>query len=191
MSRIESIGPAVPRRAFLAGLATAATTAVPGFAATPALLTGAGNFRALSMVNSRTAERLSCVYWVEGTYVPEALGAFDYILRDWREDEVKPIDPKTLDIMAATHNLLECSEPFEIVSGYRSPKTNAMLRRRSRGVAKNSYHLKGMAVDLTLRTRGVRQVAAAATSLGAGGVGRYTGSHFTHVDSGPPRDWGR
>ena len=113
------------------------------------------------------------------------------ILRDWREEKVMRIDPRTIDIMAATHNLLDCTEPFEIVSGYRSRKTNAMLRRRSRGVARNSYHTKGMAVDLAMKTRSVRQIAGAALSLKAGGVGRYSRAKFTHLDSGPLRDWGR
>lgn len=163
----------------------------PAFGATPAILRGAGDFRALSVINSHTSERLNCVYWIEGRYVPEALEAFNYILRDWREDLVKPIDPRTLDIMAATHRLLESSEPFHIISGYRCPKTNAMLASRSHAVASNSYHIKGMAVDLSIDNRTVWQVANAAKSLGGGGVGMYSRSNFTHVDCGPVRDWGR
>lgn len=175
------------RRTFLCGIAGAACTAL----AVPSIAKAAGNFRALSLVNHRTAEKLNSVYWVDGEYIPEALEAFNYILRDWRQDAAIKMDPKVIDIMAATHNLLECDEPFEVVSGYRSPKTNAMLRSKSRGVARNSYHTKGMAIDLTLNTRSVRQISSAALSLGAGGVGRYSRSKFTHVDSGPRRDWGR
>ena len=176
----------------LAGLITAGTFATTSsFAASPAILRGAGNFRALSLVNNRTAESLNCAYWIDGRYVPEALEAFNYILRDWREEKVIAIDRRTIEIMAATHRLLDCSEPFEVVSGYRSPKTNAMLRRRSRGVARNSYHTRGMAVDITLKSRSVRQIAGAAMSLKAGGVGRYSRAKFAHVDSGPLRDWGR
>ena len=89
------------------------------------------------------------------------------------------------------HRLLGCSEPFHIVSGYRSPKTNRMLMRQSRGVARNSYHLKGMAADIQLATRSVDQICSAALSLHAGGVGRYSRSEFVHVDSGPVRGWGR
>ena len=178
------------RRRFLAGVAGTATIASANVAM-PAVLKGAGEFRALSLVNNRTAEKLKTVYWVEGQYIPEALEAFNYILRDWREDAVTRIDPRTIDIMAATHNLLECSEPFEVVSGYRTARTNAMLRRRSRGVARNSYHTRGMAVDLALKTRSTSQIAGAALSLNAGGVGRYSRSEFTHVDCGPVRDWGR
>ena len=162
-----------------------------GLLASPALARGAGNFRALSLVNHRTAEKLNSVYWVDGHYIPEALEAFNYILRDWREDEMIRIDPKVIDVMAATHNLLNTSEPFQVVSGYRSPKTNAALRRKSRGVARNSYHTRGMAIDLTLDHRTAREIAAAAKSLSAGGVGTYSRSKFTHVDSGPVRDWGR
>ena len=191
MGMNESTAPAISRRAFLGSAAGGIAIASPAFAAAPAILRNAGNFRALSLVNGHTAERLNCVYWIEGEYVPEALEAFNYILRDWRENLIVSIDRQTIDIMAATHGLLDCSEPFEVVSGYRSPKTNAMLRGSSRGVAKNSYHVKGMAADITCRTRAVGQVASAARSLGAGGVGRYSRSSFTHVDSGPVRDWGR
>ena len=123
----------ISRRMFLGGAACGIAAASPALAAAPAILKKAGDFRGLSLVNSHTAERLNCVYWIEGEYVPEALEAFNYILRDWREDLVKPIDPQTIDIMAATHDLLDCSEPFSVVSGYRSPKTNAMLRGNSRG----------------------------------------------------------
>lgn len=191
MSRNESTAPVMSRRALLGGAAAGLVVASPAFAAAPAILRNAGNFRALGLVNGHTAERLNCVYWIDGQYVPEALEAFNYILRDWREELIKPIDPSTIDILAGTHGLLDCSEPFEVVSGYRSPKTNAMLRGNSRGVAKNSYHMKGMAVDIACRSRSVGQVAAAAQALGGGGVGRYSRSAFTHLDSGPVREWGR
>jgi uncharacterized protein YcbK (DUF882 family) len=191
MSSNETTSPVMSRRAFLGGMALGVTVASPALAAAPAILRNAGNFRGLSLVNGHTAERLNCVYWIDGEYVPEALEAFNYILRDWRENLVVPIDPQTIDIMAATHGLLGCSEPFEVVSGYRCPKTNAMLRGSGRGVARNSYHMKGMAVDIGIRSRSVAEVASAAKSLGAGGVGRYSRSAFTHVDSGPVREWGR
>lgn len=191
MSSKETTKPVMTRRAFIGGMAIGLTAASPTFAAAPAILKGAGDYRALNVINAHTDERLNCVYWIEGGYVPEALEAFNYIMRDWRQNAIKPIDPRTLDIMAATHGLLRCSEPIQIISGYRSPKTNAMLRGRGRGVARNSYHLKGMAVDFSLNTRSVREVARAAKSLGAGGVGMYSRSQFTHVDSGPVRDWGR
>ena len=181
----------VSRRDALCGAAAWAVAALSAQTAAPAVLSGRGNFRALSILNNRTGEKLNSVYWVDGNYIPEALEAFNYVLRDWRQNQSISIDPTVIDIMAATHNLLGTDEPFEIVSGYRSPKTNAMLRARSRGVARNSYHTRGMAVDLTLKSRSVRQMSSAAKSLGAGGVGRYSRSQFVHVDSGPVRAWGR
>ena len=192
MSRTDSSG-AQTRRSFLFGgtLSLAAAAASPALSNAPAILSGKGDFRTLALVNNRTGENLDAVYWIEGAYIQEALSHFNYILRDWRAEMVCEIDPSVLDVLAATHRLLETSEPFEIISGYRSHKTNAMLRRRSRGVARNSYHIKGMAVDVTLKSRSSFQVSSAAKSLSAGGVGRYRRSNFTHVDSGPVRSWGR
>lgn len=188
----SAIGTAMTRRTALFGIAaTAAAAASPAFASAPAVQRNLGDFRSLHLVNPRTEESLNTVYWIEGEYIPEALSAIDVIMRDWREDLVHRIDPRTIDILAAAHRLLGCSEPFHIVSGYRSPKTNRMLRRQSRSVARNSYHLKGMAADIQLATRSVDQICSAALSLHAGGVGRYTRSEFVHVDSGPVRDWGR
>jgi uncharacterized protein YcbK (DUF882 family) len=100
------------------------------------------------------------------------------------------IDTRTVDIMAASQTLLETSEPYMLLSGYRSPATNAMLRSRSSGVAKNSLHLKGQAADLRLASRSVGQMARAAAACKAGGVGKYSGSNFVHMDCGPVRSWG-
>jgi uncharacterized protein YcbK (DUF882 family) len=190
VSRIESTKPVMTRRMFIGGMAVGLTVASPAFASAPSILKGAGDFRALNLINSHTSERLNCVYWIDRQYVPEALEAFNYFMRDWRENKIKPIDPRTLDIMAATQCLLDCDEPFHVISGYRTARTNAMLRGRSSKVARNSYHIKAMACDLSLKSRDVFQVAAAAKSLGAGGVGKYTRSQFTHVDCGPVRQWG-
>lgn len=168
-----------------------AAIAAPAFASAPALLSGAGDYRSIALNNSRTGEWVNTVYWVEGEYIPDALEAVNYLLRDWREDETCRMDPRTIDILSAAHHLLDCTEPFQVISGYRTPKTNAMLRGRSKQVAGNSYHIKGMAVDITLKTRSVNQITRAGLSLGAGGVGKYTRSQFVHLDSGPVRKWGR
>jgi uncharacterized protein YcbK (DUF882 family) len=101
------------------------------------------------------------------------------------------IDPRTIDIMAAAHRLMDVSEPYMMLSGYRSPKTNAMLRSQSRGVARNSLHMKGQAADLRLKSRSVGQMAKAAEACASGGVGRYSRSNFVHMDCGPVRAWGR
>lgn len=182
----------ISRRALLGGLtALAANAAVPAFANAPAILSGSGNYRSLALVNDRTGEKVNSVYWVEGEYIPEALEAFNHILRDWRRDKVCRMDPRTIDILSATHSLLDATEPFKVVSGYRTRETNALLRKYSRGVASNSYHIKGMAVDITLASRSVSQITRAGLSLSAGGVGKYSRSQFVHLDSGPVRRWGR
>jgi len=167
-----------------------AAAAAPMVAA-PSIALGAGAYRRLALYSNRLGEKADVVYWVDGVYIPEALAELSYVLRDWREDLTKPYDRRVIDVMSATHRKLGTSEAFEIVSGYRSPRTNAMLRSKSRGVARNSYHVKAMAVDLALESRSVRQIGRAAESLGAGGVGRYSRSDFVHVDCGPVRTWGR
>ncbi|WP_264759718.1 YcbK family protein [Thermohalobaculum sediminis] len=179
------------RRSFLIGAAALSGLCATPIPAAPAVLRGKGDFRSLALVNRRTGEWIKSVYWLEGEYIPEALDAMNHILRDWRQDQATPMDPTVLDILAATHGLLDTSEPFEIISGYRTPDTNQMLRNRSKGVASNSYHMKGMAVDVTLKSRSVRQISGAGQSLKAGGVGKYSRSQFVHLDSGPVRDWGR
>lgn len=179
------------RRAVLGGLISAlAMPAAPALAHAPAVLRRAGEFRSIALSNAHTGEWLDTVYWADGAYVPEALGALNRLLRDWREDEVHRIDPGVIDILAAVRALLDCGEPYLVVSGYRTRKTNAMLRRRYKGVARNSYHCEGMAADIRIKGRSVRQISRAALSLGRGGVGRYTRSNFVHLDSGPVRKWG-
>lgn len=173
----------------LSGLVAAA--AAPAFAKAPAILKGAGDFRRLSLVNDRTGEWINTIYWVEGEYIPEALEGLNYLLRDWRQEKVCRMDPRAIDILAASQKLLDTAEPFEVVSGYRTRQTNALLRKRSRAVASNSYHIKGMAVDIAMKSRSVSQISRAGEALGAGGVGKYSRSQFVHLDSGPVRNWGR
>ncbi|MEM1342875.1 MAG: DUF882 domain-containing protein, partial [Pseudomonadota bacterium] len=130
-------------------------------------------------------------YWVDGDYIRPALDEISFFMRDWRSNSAHPIDPRNVDIMAAAHRLLDTSDPYILLSGYRSPETNAMLRARSSGVARNSLHMQGQAADLRLGSRSVSQMARAAQSFHAGGVGRYSGSNFVHMDCGPVRAWGR
>ncbi len=143
------------------------------------------------MYSGRTGEKMDTIYWIEGEYIPEALKEINYFMRDWRSDQTKSMDARTVDIMAAAHNLLDVHEPYMLLSGYRSPQTNAMLRSRSKGVAKNSLHMKGQAADLRLKSRSVGQMASAASACSAGGVGRYSKSNFVHMDCGVVRSWGR
>lgn len=189
MTDFSSTG--MTRRGVLAAFAAAAVTAAPTFTNAAGFLRGAGDIRRLRMVSPRTGERLDTIYWIEGDYIPEALNEITLFMRDWRTDQTRVIDHRTVDIMTASHSLLDVTEPFTLLSGYRSPKTNAMLRRRSSGVAKNSRHIIGQAADLRLGSRSVDQMYRAALACRGGGVGKYSRSDFVHMDCGPVRTWGR
>lgn len=179
------------RRGLLGAFAATVVTAAPTYTNAAGFLRGGGDIRRIKMYSGRTGERIDMIYWIEGHYIKDAVGEVHHFMRDWRTNDVKAIDLRTVDIMAAAHNLMDTSEPYTLLSGYRSPKTNAMLRARSSGVAKNSLHLKGQAADLRLKSRSVGQMARAAAACKGGGVGRYSGSDFVHMDCGPVRNWGR
>ncbi|AFO87588.1 hypothetical protein PGA2_c15860 [Phaeobacter inhibens 2.10] len=177
------------RRALLGAFAATTLVAAPTFSNAAGFLRGAGDIRRIRMFSGRTGERIDMVYWIDGKYIKDAVKEVNHFMRDWRNDQVKDIDLRTIDIMAASHNLLDVNEPYMMLSGYRSPKTNAMLRSRSRGVAKNSLHMRGQAADLRLSSRSVSQMAKAAQACRAGGVGKYNRSNFVHMDCGVVRSW--
>ncbi len=143
----------------------------------------------VSIVQAHTGERFSGVYRVGNHYLPEAFERLSYVLRDFRTGEVFPMDPHVIDILCMVQQKFDVPSPFKILSGYRSPKTNSRLRRVSTGVAKNSFHMYGQALDINnpqVKTRHVRDVAK---SLRAGGVGYYPKSSFVHIDTGNVRSW--
>ncbi len=179
------------RRALLGAFAATAVVAAPNFTKAAGFLRGGGDIRRIKMYSGRTGESIDTIYWIEGDYIRDAIKEINYFMRDWRTDATHSMDMRTVDIMAAAHNMLDVSEPYMLLSGYRSPQTNAMLRSRSRGVAKNSLHMRGQAADLRLNSRSVHQMARAAAACRAGGVGKYTGSNFVHMDCGVVRSWGR
>ncbi|TDE38287.1 YcbK family protein [Antarcticimicrobium sediminis] len=183
-------GSGISRRFLLGAFAATAVVAAPTYSSAAGFLRGSGDIRKLKMYSGRTGERLDMIYWIDGDYIKDAVKEINHFMRDWRTDQIKSIDLRTLDIMAASHNLLDVSEPYLMLSGYRSPQTNAMLRSRSRGVAKNSLHMKGQAADLRLGSRSVNQIAKAALACHSGGVGRYSRSNFVHMDCGVVRTWG-
>jgi uncharacterized protein YcbK (DUF882 family) len=178
------------RRALLGAFAATAVVAAPTYSNAAGFLRGGGDIRRIRMYSGRTGERIDMIYWVDGKYIKDAVKEVNHFMRDWRTDQVKDMDLRTIDIMAASHNLLDANEPYMLLSGYRSPQTNAMLRSRSRRVAKNSLHMKGQAADLRLSSRSVSQMAKAAISCRAGGVGKYYRSNFVHMDCGEVRSWG-
>lgn len=180
----------ISRRGLLGAFAATAVVAAPVSANAFGILRGAGDIRRIRMYSPRTGESIDTVYWVEGKYIRDALNEINTFMRDWRTGEVIGVDPRMIDIAAASHRLLQTNEPYMMLSGYRSPKTNAMLRSRSSGVARNSLHQVGQAGDLRLKSRSVTQMSRAAQSCRAGGVGKYSRSNFVHMDCGPVRTWG-
>ncbi|MDF1620706.1 YcbK family protein [Pseudothioclava nitratireducens] len=178
------------RRGLLGAFAATMITAAPTSSNAFGILRGAGDIRRIRMYSGRTGESIDTVYWIEGSYIKEALNEINHFMRDWRTNQVKVIDPRTVDIAAAAHRLMDVNEPYMMLSGYRSPKTNSMLRSKSGGVAKNSLHMRGQAADLRLKSRSVSQMYRAASACHAGGVGKYSRSNFVHMDCGPVRTWG-
>lgn len=176
------------RRRFLQiGLCAAACLALPGQAlASMPRLKGE---RRLQLHNLHTDERLHVSYWKDGEYCRPSLEKINGILRDFRTGEVFPIRPKLLDLVHDLQTKLNNHNTIEIISGYRSPKTNSMLCRASGGVAHKSLHMQGMAMDLRLNGSSLRQVQTAALFMSRGGVGYYPDSGFVHVDIGRVRKW--
>jgi len=145
--------------------------------------------RSLSLNNVHTGENERVVYWSEGTYLPEGLDQINWILRDFRTSETKSIDPRLLNILYLLTRSLDMDKPVLVLSGYRSKKTNDMLRRTTEGVARRSFHMAGRAIDIRMPKVPTQHVQRAALKLGGGGVGYYPSSNFVHLDSGPVRTW--
>jgi uncharacterized protein YcbK (DUF882 family) len=139
--------------------------------------------------NVHTGEKLEAAYWENGAYVPDAVQALNKVLRDYRNDQVHPMSPGLYDILDQIRAKTESQGPFQVISGYRSPATNRLLRERSGEVAKHSLHMDGKAMDIYLEDVALEHVRAAALDLGRGGVGYYPESNFVHVDVGPVRRW--
>lgn len=176
------------RRSFLkAGVALAFTglSARQAFAYAPSMKP----VRELDLYNLHTGESLKTAFWADGDYLPQGLAEINHILRDYRNNQISPIAPPLLDLLHELRGTLRTKKPFQIISGYRSPATNAMLRSHSRGVAKHSQHLLGKAVDLRVEGIGLNDVRRAAISLRGGGVGYYPKSNFVHVDVDRVRTW--
>jgi len=145
--------------------------------------------RCLSFRNVNTGETLKTVFWAHEQYQAEAIAAINVLLRDHRTGEIKPIDKRLLDLLHSVTGKLKTGEPIQVVSGYRSPQTNAMLRKRSRSVAKRSLHMEGQAVDIWIPGTRLSKLRNEAVGLHSGGVGYYPRSNFVHLDVGRVRQW--
>lgn len=170
-------------------LAVAGLTSKPVLAAVPQSSVLPTGIRELAFYNQHTGESLKTSYWADGEYVPEALADINHILRDHRTNDVLPMQLPLLDLLYTLQGVLAIPRPFQIISGYRSPKTNAFLAANSGGVAKHSLHMQGMAVDIHVEGVPLDQLRRAAISLQTGGVGYYPASNFVHVDIGRVRSW--
>lgn len=168
----------------------ASALALPGVSALGGKARAATEPRKVAFHNLHTGEELEAVYWDQGDYVPDALHAVNHVLRDYRTGDIHPIEPRLLDLLDTLSAHVETRAPFQVISGYRSPKTNAMLHARSHGVAEHSLHMKGMAIDIRLQDVDLERLHQAALSMRSGGVGYYPSSDFVHVDVGPVRRWG-
>jgi uncharacterized protein YcbK (DUF882 family) len=190
-SRVDSSRTILNRRSFL-GLGAVATAAALAPGRAQAAAAAPKRERILSFFHTHTGERLTLAYCCDGQYQPDALAQLNHLLRDFRVNEERPIDPELFDLLHELGGTLETDQPYHVISGYRSPRTNAMLRERGgshTGVASQSLHMVGKAIDIRLPGVKLDQLRSAAVSLKRGGVGFYPSSNFVHVDTGRVRYW--
>lgn len=143
----------------------------------------------LKLYNVHTTESVQTVFWADGEYQKEGLRELDYLLRDHRANKVGTMDIKLYPLLALLNKRIGNNKPISIISGYRSAETNRMLARNGSGVAKNSYHIKGQAIDFRINGKDTRDIRDIGIKLGVGGVGYYQPSNFVHFDTGPRRSW--
>jgi uncharacterized protein YcbK (DUF882 family) len=178
--------------------ALAAATLIAAFACGPLAswtedAKAGGETRTISIHHIHTGESLTVTYKIDGRYVPSAMEKINYLLRDWRRNQVIRIDPKTIDLMWELHADLGSKEPVQIVCGYRTAQTNGFLKRIGRNVARHSQHIHGKAIDLYFPDVSTETIRNSALVRMVGGVGYYRrggGPHgFVHIDSGNVRHW--
>ncbi len=145
--------------------------------------------RKVFLANPHTGDTFHDIYWEEGAYIPDALARIDLLMRDFHNDQVRRIDPDLIDLLARLRSRLGIVNPIQVMSGYRSPQTNAAVRRRNRHVARNSYHMQGKAVDIRVPGFHLAKLRRAAIELRSGGIGTYPKATFLHLDVGPYRVW--
>lgn len=179
--------PGGSRRRFLRSALTAAPALIMVPCARPAL--AAAEPRTLALFNTHTGESLEVTYFVTGRYQDAALRELNTLLRDHRTGDVGVMDPSLFDYLTEVARRARAEPRFDVISGYRSPASNEMLRVRGGGVARNSLHLRGKAIDVRLRGVATDRVRQIALDLARGGVGYYPKSDFVHLDTGRVRSW--
>ena len=143
----------------------------------------------LNLYNLHTTEKIEAVFWQEGQYNLEALAQLNYLLRDHRTNEVKTMDARLYSLLYLVNTKLKNNNAISVISGYRSAETNRKLAKLSSGVASNSYHIKGRAIDIRIPGIDTKQLREVGLKLRVGGVGYYERSNFAHFDTGPHRNW--
>ncbi len=176
----------VIRAGLLGGLACAGLL---GGGGAPARAAAGNAARSVAIRRVQTGDTFSGVYWRDGRYDREALRRLDWVFRDPAPDEATPMDPRLFDVLYIVARELDSTEPFEVISGYRAPETNASRARQSRRVSRVSLHMSGMAADVRLPGRDSYGVARLAAEIQTGGVGLYRRDGFVHLDCGPTRRW--
>jgi uncharacterized protein YcbK (DUF882 family) len=171
------------------GAMSAAWLSIPAAPALAAMAVRTAPRRSLSLYCLHTGESLSTVYWENGSYLPDRLREISRVLRDFRTGDIRPIEPGLLDLLNVLAVRLDSREPFHVISGYRSPVTNAMLASHSEGVSPRSLHMQGKAIDIRVPGRDLSVLHRAAIAMRGGGVGYYPRSDFVHVDIGRVRYW--
>jgi uncharacterized protein YcbK (DUF882 family) len=168
----------------------AGTAAILGSIASPALANiGKADFRSITLNNLHTGERATIDYWVDGSYLNDSLQSINHLLRDHRNGQVHEIEPTLLDLVFLLQRRVGSRSDVEVISGYRSPASNAAMHERSAGVAAHSLHMEGKAMDIRLADIAIDRLHNAALALQAGGVGYYPSLDFVHVDVGRLRRW--
>lgn len=188
-SVLKFAGGALFNGALVAGAGAALLMPANATAARAAASAPPRDARLLSFLNTHTGDTFADAYWENGDYVPDAMAAINHVMRDHRSGESHAIDPRLLDQLHTLRGLHESTAPYQIISGYRSPGTNAMLQENSSGVATRSLHMDGRAIDIRVQGVALTRLRDAALGMQAGGVGFYEASDFIHVDTGRVRRW--
>ena len=184
---MSNISKTISRRSFLRY--TLGATAAIAMPTSHALMMPGSVVRDLKLHNLHTEEKIALSYFEQGQYVTEALRDISYLLRDHRTGDVLAMDPGLIDLLYDLKSVLGTEQPLQVISGYRSPKTNAALHKNSSGVASKSLHMQGKAIDICIEGVATKDIQKAAISLARGGVGYYPRSNFVHIDTGRVRAW--